>query len=41
MGYAFLELLIGAERATTIRGIIELSIKNQDDDEFAEFFGLV
>ena len=41
MGYAFLEHLVGAELATTIRGIVELSLREEGDDEFAEFYGLV
>ena len=41
MGYAFMEHLAGHEVAEKVRGIIELSIHAQDDDEFAEFYNLV
>lgn len=41
MGYAFLVHLVGAELANTIRGIVELGIHNESDDEFAEFYKLV
>ena len=41
MAYAFLEELVGFELANSIRGIVELGIRKEDDDEFAEFFGLV
>ncbi len=41
MGYAFLEHLVGHELANTVRGVIEPNIRKQDEDEFAEFYGLV
>lgn len=41
MANAFLIHLVGEEVARTIRGVIELSARNQDDDEFAAFYGLV
>ncbi|KAL0960244.1 hypothetical protein HGRIS_011876 [Hohenbuehelia grisea] len=41
MASAFLDFLVGKEQATIIRGIVELSAKAQDDDEFAEYWGLV
>lgn len=41
MGYAFLLQLVGREIAENIRGIVELGIHQQDDDEFAEFWKLV
>ncbi|KIP04522.1 hypothetical protein PHLGIDRAFT_120629 [Phlebiopsis gigantea 11061_1 CR5-6] len=41
MGYAFTEFLVGHEIANTGRGVIELSKREQDDDEFAEFYKLV
>ena len=41
MGYAFLEKLVGSALASNIRGIVELSIKKEDEDEFAEYYGLV
>lgn len=41
MGYAFLQHLIGEEDATAIRGIVELGVREEGDDEFAEFYGLV
>jgi transcriptional regulator GlxA family with amidase domain len=41
MAYAFLEHLVGHEVANAIRGVVEVSVRKQDDDEFAEFYGLV
>lgn len=41
MAFAFLESLVGTELATVFRGIVELSVKKEGDDEFAEFHGLV
>ncbi|KLO14624.1 class I glutamine amidotransferase-like protein [Schizopora paradoxa] len=41
MAYAFLVHIEGKEVAEALRGAIELSLKDADDDEFAEFFGLV
>ena len=41
MGYAFLEHLVGNKVATVIRGIVELPLRQQDEDEFAEFYKLV
>ncbi|KAI0088047.1 class I glutamine amidotransferase-like protein [Irpex rosettiformis] len=41
MGYAFLRHLAGDQFANAARGIVEYSIRGQDDDEFAEFYGLV
>ena len=41
MGFAFLQHLVGDEIANFIRGIVEVSIRSQDDDEFAEFYGLI
>ena len=41
MGYAFMQHLVGHEVAEKVRGIVELSAHTQDDDEFAEFYGLV
>jgi hypothetical protein len=41
MANAFLELLAGKEFAALVRGGIELGIRNQEDDEFAELHGLV
>ena len=41
MGYAFLEMLVGSAAASIIRGRVELSNKKEDDDEFAEYYGLV
>ncbi|THU98604.1 class I glutamine amidotransferase-like protein [Dendrothele bispora CBS 962.96] len=38
---AFLEYLIGKEYAEMVRGIIELGTKEQGDDEFATYYGLV
>ncbi len=33
--------LVGEKIATDVRGIVELSVRKQDDDEFAEFYKLV
>ena len=41
MAYAFLEHLVGSEVANTVRGVVELSVKGRDEDEFAEVHGLV
>ena len=41
MAHAFLEQLVGTEVTTVIRGVVEASIRKEDDDEFAEFHGLV
>lgn len=41
MTNAFLTHLVGEEIAKQIRGIVELSEREQDDDEFAAFHGLV
>ena len=41
MGYAFLEMLVGSAAAATVRGIVELGIKKEDEDEFAAVHGLV
>ncbi len=41
MAYAFLVNLVGAELAHVIRGIVELGIHKEGDDEFAEFYNLV
>ena len=41
MAYSFLENLVGTELSNAIRGIVELGVHKQDDDEFAEFHGLV
>ncbi len=41
MAYAFLVQLVGQDLANFVRGIVELSIHKEDDDEFAEFYGLV
>ena len=41
MTAAFIEHLAGKEESAKIRGIIELSVKGADDDEFAEWYGLV
>ncbi|KAL0960192.1 hypothetical protein HGRIS_011826 [Hohenbuehelia grisea] len=41
MASAFLDFLVGKEQATIIRGVVELSARAQDDDEFAEYYGLV
>lgn len=41
MANAFLIHLLGEETAEFIRGVIELSARNQDDDEFAAYYGLI
>ena len=41
MGYAFLQHLVGNDIADFIRGIVEVSVRKQDDDEFAEYHGLL
>ena len=41
MANAFIEYLVGEDIAKSIRGIIELKATEQDDDEFAAFYGLV
>lgn len=41
MANAFLEFLAGKELAAFVRGGIELRVRDQDDDEFAEVHGLV
>lgn len=41
MAYAFLEKLVGSPVATYIKGIVELSNKEQGDDEFAAVHGLL
>jgi hypothetical protein len=41
MGNAWLEHIAGKEVAAKARSVVELSAKGQEDDEFAEVFGLV
>ncbi|KAF7425988.1 hypothetical protein PC9H_008350 [Pleurotus ostreatus] len=41
MANAFLEYLVGKEAALRIRGIVELSAKEEGDDEFAEYYHLL
>jgi len=41
MAGAFLEHLVGEEVTSKIRGIAELSVRKEDDDEFAAEFGLI
>jgi flagellar motor component MotA len=41
MAYAFLEQLVGRATANVIRGVVEVSVREHNDDEFAEFHGLV
>lgn len=41
MASAFVEFLAGKEFAGFVRAGIELGVKNQEDDEFAELHGLV
>ena len=41
MAVAFLEVLAGKEFAEFNRAGLELGVRNQEDDEFAEVHGLV
>ncbi|KAF7422861.1 hypothetical protein PC9H_011024 [Pleurotus ostreatus] len=41
MANAFLEYLLGKEVTKVIRGVIELSAKEEDEDEFAAYYNLV
>lgn len=41
MAYAFLVHLVGKEYAEFNRGILELSAREEGDDEFAAVYGLV
>ncbi|QRV82723.1 hypothetical protein RhiJN_10738 [Ceratobasidium sp. AG-Ba] len=41
MSYEFMKHLTGQEFATKVKNIVELHSLDQDDDEFAEIFGLV
>ena len=39
MAAAFFEYLVGEEIAMAVRGMIELSVRGQDDDEWAAYYG--
>ncbi len=41
LAYAFVKQLVGFEIAEIVRGTVEISIHEQDEDEFAAFHGLV
>lgn len=41
MANAFLQHLIGKEDTKTIIGVVELSARGEEDDEFAEYWDLV
>ena len=41
MASAFLDFLAGKELATFVRRGIELGVRNQEDDEFADVHGLI
>ncbi|KAI0072435.1 class I glutamine amidotransferase-like protein [Panus rudis PR-1116 ss-1] len=41
MASAFLDELVGQDIAQDIRGIVEVSARDQGDDEFADFYGLL
>lgn len=41
MANAWLEHIAGREVAETLRGVIEVAARGEEDDEFAEIFGLV
>ncbi|CAL1707192.1 unnamed protein product [Somion occarium] len=41
MAHAFLKHLVGDETTNVIRGIVEVGVRDADDDEFAEFHNLI
>ncbi|KAI0696700.1 class I glutamine amidotransferase-like protein [Cytidiella melzeri] len=41
MGYTFVKHLVGHENAEVARGVVELSVRGKDDDEFAKLYKLV
>ena len=41
MANAFLTHLVGDEIMTAVRGIVELSARQENQDEFAKYYGLV
>lgn len=41
MALAFIEHLVGEKIARFIRGPLEVHVGKQDEDEYAEFYGLV
>lgn len=41
MAYAFVKHLAGHEIAEVARGVVELGLHDQEDDEFATIHGLV
>ncbi|KAJ8515477.1 hypothetical protein ONZ45_g7088 [Pleurotus djamor] len=41
MASAFLDYLVGKETGDFIRGVVELRAKDDGDDEFAEYYGLL
>ena len=41
MAISFIEHLVGKKITEHIRGIVELSERKEDDDEFAEMYGLL
>lgn len=41
MAFAFIEMLVGEFMATVIKGVIEFTNKEADDDVFAAFHRLV
>ncbi|THH26713.1 hypothetical protein EUX98_g7477 [Antrodiella citrinella] len=41
MGNAFLVHLVGDEATKKIRGVVEISVRDEGDDDFAAFYGLV
>ena len=41
MANAFLVHLVGEDIAKVVRGFVELSARGPDEDEFAEFHGLL
>lgn len=41
MANAFLIHLNGEDFSKAVRGVVELSAKGEDEDEFAEFYNLI
>lgn len=41
MAHAFVEHLVGAKIARFIQGRLELHVGKENEDEYAEFYGLV
>ena len=41
MASAFLEILVGEELTTFVRTVIELGVRDREDDEFTAVHGLI